>query len=113
MFAAGKGRENIVSFLLSCGADSNIADKLGATPLHRAAGPGHCGVVRQLLGVDSLVVDSQDRYGNTPLHTACEEERPEVCQLLISHGANRDIANGEEKTPLQLCSPQFARSLKS
>ena len=55
----------------------------------------------------------QDRYGNTALHTACEEERPEVCQLLISHGASRDLANSEEKTPLELCSPQFARSLKS
>ena len=70
-------------------------------------------MVRLLLGVERLVVDVQDRYGNTALHTACEEERPEVCQLLISHGASRDLANREEKTPLQLCSPQFARSLKS
>ena len=36
MIAAGKGREKIVSFLLSCGADTNLADKLGATPLHRS-----------------------------------------------------------------------------
>ena len=81
--------------------------------IFRAAGPGHVGVVRLLLAVDRLVVDIPDRYGNTALHTACEEERPEICQLLISHGANRDLANKEEKTPLQLCSPQFARSLKS
>lgn len=53
------------------------------------------------------------RYGNTALHTAAEEERLEVCQLLISHGASRELLNREEKSPLQLCSPQFARSLKS
>ena len=70
-------------------------------------------MVRLLLGEDSLVVDWPDRYGNTALHTACEEERPEVCQLLISHGASRDLQNREEKSPLQMCSPQFARSLKS
>ena len=52
------------------------------------------------------------RYGNTALHVACEEERLEVCQLLISHGANRDVTNREEKSPLQMCSPAFARSLK-
>ena len=42
-----------------------------------------------------------------------EEERGEVAGLLISHGANRDILNREEKSPLELCSSQFARSLKS
>ena len=81
--------------------------------MFRAAGPGHCGVVRLLLAEDSLVVDWPDRYGNTALHVACEEERQEVAQLLISHGASREIANREEKSPLELCSPQFARSLKT
>ena len=70
-------------------------------------------MVRQLLAEDSLVVDSPDRWGNTALHTACEEEREEVCRLLISHGASRELQNREEKTPLEMCSPQFARSLKS
>ena len=79
----------------------------------RAAGPGHGEVVRILLAADNTIVDSQDRYGNTALHTACEEERQEVAKLLISHGANREIQNREEKTPLEMCSPQFARGLKS
>ena len=70
-------------------------------------------MVRVLLAADNTIVDSQDRYGNTALHTACEEERQEVAKLLISHGANRDIQNREEKTPLEMCSPQFARGLKS
>ena len=33
----------------------------------------------------------QDKYGNTALHYACEEERNEVARLLISHGANREV----------------------
>ena len=36
LYAASKGRENIVTFLLSRGADTNSADTLGATPLHRS-----------------------------------------------------------------------------
>ena len=83
------------------------------SPCFRASGPGQAGVVRLLLADDNTIVDSPDRYGNTALHTAMEEERAEVAQLLISHGASRDLQNREEKTPLEMCSPQFARSLKS
>ena len=83
------------------------------SPCYRASGPGQAGVVRLLLANDNTIVDSPDRYCNTALHTAMEEERAEVAQLLISHGASRDLQNREEKTPLQMCSPQFARSLKS
>ena len=61
----------------------------------------------------SLTSKYDVRYGNTALHTACEEERGEVAGLLISHGANMELLNREEKSPLQLCSPQFARSLKN
>ena len=98
--------------------------------LCRASGPGHSGLVKMLLAHDNVIVDCQDRcvdfdkgndfdifdnirYGNTALHNAAEEERLEICQLLISHGANKDILNKEEKSPLQLCSPLFAKSLKS
>ena len=35
LYAASKGREKIVEYLLSKRADPNKADKLGATPLHR------------------------------------------------------------------------------
>ena len=79
----------------------------------RASGPGHSGVVRQLLADDNLIVDIPDRFGNTALHVAAEEERAEVAQLLISHGASREVLNREEKSPLEMCSPQFARSLRS
>ena len=61
-------------------------------------------MVRQLLAEDNLIVDIPDRYGNTALHTAAEEERAEVAQLLISHGASREILNRDEKSPLEMCS---------
>ena len=40
---------------------------------------------------DLATVIHQDKYGNTALHYACEEERNEVARLLISHGANREV----------------------
>ena len=45
--------------ILVSGADTNLKDQLGATPLHRASGPGHTGVVRLLLAADKTIVDCQ------------------------------------------------------
>jgi len=113
LYSASKGREELTARLIDSGADTNLRDQLGATPLHRASGPGHTGVVRLLLAADKTIVDCQDKYGNTALHYACEEERNEVARLLISHGANREVSNREEKTPFDMCSPGFARALKN
>ena len=46
------------------GADTNLRDQLGATPLHRASGPGHTGVVRLLLAADKTIVDCQVERGD-------------------------------------------------
>merc|ERR1712025_201609 len=115
LYAASKGRSELCSLLLARGGDPLLCDVHGVSPLHRAAGPGHSDVVRMLLASNQAnrLIDLQDRFGNSALHLACEEERSEVAQLLISHGANREIKNKEEKTPLELCTPGFARSLRS
>lgn len=58
----------IVGKLLSSNADVNIADKRGATPLHRAASRGNTDILKALLACgNQIVIDSKDAYGNTPL----------------------------------------------
>merc|ERR1711974_497672 len=125
--AASAGHNQLVEMLLANGANVNATTSQGRSALLYSAskgrdeltarlidaGPGHTGVVRLLLAADKTIVDCQDKYGNTALHYACEEERNEVARLLISHGANREVANHEEKTPLEMCSPGFARALKN
>ena len=41
LYACSKNRQAIVKKLLDEGATLDLQDKLGATPLHRAAGCGH------------------------------------------------------------------------
>ena len=41
LYACSKNRQAIVKKLLNEGANINLEDKLGATPLHRASGCGH------------------------------------------------------------------------
>jgi hypothetical protein len=36
-----------------------------------------------------------------------------VARLLISHGANREATTQEERTPLEMGSPAFARGLRN
>ena len=41
LYACSKNRKSVAKKLLDEGGNINLQDKLGATPLHRAAGCGH------------------------------------------------------------------------
>lgn len=100
--------------LVDAGADINVTDIRGATPLHRAASKGNTSVVKYLLSSkDKLEINIRDAYGNTPLHLACEEDRQEEAMLLIEHGARTDIQNKDKQTALDLCSKGLLHYIKT
>ena len=51
-----------------------------------------------LSSANDMDLNPQDKYGNTPLHAACEDGSVKVAKLLISAGANQYIENREKKT---------------
>lgn len=53
--------------LLTEGADVNVRDTRGATPLHRSASQGRIAIVTSLLGAPGVEVSATDIDGNTPL----------------------------------------------
>ena len=84
-----------IEFLLENGADPNIADHRGKTPLHCAALSGDCVSIRRLLdaGADPNA-KTHAKYGSdggdAPLHSACMLEKKDsaACvQMLIQAGA--------------------------
>ena len=47
-------------------------------------------------------VNVQNQSGDTPLHKAVWKKHPEACQVLVSAGADTEIANHDQNTPFAL-----------
>ena len=77
------------SFLLSNGADPNIANRSGDTPLIMAARIGYLEAAQWLVGKKARV-DEANRMGETPLIIAVQGRYTPVVRYLLSKGANPD-----------------------
>ncbi|CAB0042261.1 unnamed protein product [Trichogramma brassicae] len=99
--------QDTIRFLLRRGADVNLANNEGTTPLHIICkvhyDPGH--YERDfLLSCDiynwPLEINAQDHSGNTPLHLSLHNSCRNVTYSLLENGANPNLANKKGMTPL-------------
>ena len=81
-----------VGFLLSRGADPNMGDTNGDTPLIVAAGIGFEEAASQMLRRGAKV-DATNRRGETALTVAVQQRQPRLVELLLRAGANPDKAD--------------------
>ena len=61
-----QGHTSLVELLLRNGANPDLADRVGDTPLHRAASMGYCDIIQRLVRCGSCL-DIPNRHGSTPL----------------------------------------------
>jgi ankyrin repeat protein len=85
-------KSEVISGLLSCGADPNLRDCNGITPLHTAAALGSAKCVDTLLAAGANF-HSQDRFGATPIHHASSQGHPTVMDILMGAGASCEAVN--------------------
>jgi ankyrin repeat protein len=101
--AANSGNTAEVTKLIEAGANINLKDNTGATPLFRASSNGHLDTIKVLIswGAD---IDIQDNDGLTPIWTAIENGRIDVVKYLILARADIDIPDNYGVTPLLVAS---------
>lgn len=84
-------------FFLEQGADVNICNSQGETPLIRAADWGHREKMFKFLKVKGINLNAQDRNGRTALMYACRG-RTELAFTLLYAGADVDIKDKDDET---------------
>jgi len=83
-------------------SDVNVRGASDRTPLHRAVGNGHAGVVLYLIKRGAKV-DSTDSGGLTPLHWAALFGLPDMAQILIENKADINARTNVGETCVHLC----------
>ncbi|KAJ1528165.1 hypothetical protein ONE63_008078 [Megalurothrips usitatus] len=100
--AAMHGHDEVVAFLVEQYAAASRGLPEGPhPPMCLAALYGHAGVLATLSGCGGADVVDADGY--TPLHLAAEYGEEPSIEVLLAHGARRDVVDGvNNRTPLHL-----------
>ncbi|CAB0034199.1 unnamed protein product [Trichogramma brassicae] len=115
-FALENEREDVAVLLLRKGADPNLANLDGVTPLHLICQRDEleygCDIVKTFFKINKQLyqlvqVDAQDRWGNTPLHRALKWRNQETAELLLRYGADLNLADEDGSTPLHIIGKEF------
>ena len=115
--ACEDGDHFIVKKILEAGADPNVTDKLGCTPLYYACKNSHLECVREfIVQIPDVICDLMkvaNEYGATPLsvradndqtilHVACEKGDLPIVKKVLEAGADPNSRDGSTFTPLML-----------
>jgi hypothetical protein len=103
-----RGQNGAVTAYLVRNCDANTSDGEGTSSLHYCCEYNRPDIIEILAKIakQKLVVNAQDRYGWSPLHSAAHQGTKNCVALLIKLGANVNIVNNVGKSPLHIATAQ-------
>ncbi|MCO0596671.1 ankyrin repeat domain-containing protein [Peribacillus butanolivorans] len=106
LYAGAEGYLEILKLTINAGADPKITNRYGGTALIPASEHGNVNVIKELLTNTDIDINHVNNLGWTALLEAIilsngDEKQQQTVQLLIDHGADVNIADHNNVTPLQ------------
>ena len=99
--AIRQGQRDVALELIEQGADVNLAQPDGTTPLHWAAYKLDVPLVQALLARGAKP-DAMNRYGASPIAEAVKAAQPALVKLLLDAGSDVEAPNGDGQSLLML-----------
>ena len=94
------GHVTIAATLIAAGANVNVTNINGNTPLHFAAEDGHASIVSLLIAATASLNLKNKVEGRTPLYMAARNGHVFVVSMLIAAKASLDVQGAYGQTPL-------------
>ena len=104
MEAVAKNDQELCEILLALGSNINIRNRQGYTLLMEEYQKGNMQMVQFLLdkGCDTNI-KANDEDQRTALIMAVAKNDLDMCDMLLSHGANINLADGDGNSPILFC----------
>jgi len=99
--AAYWGTTQDIDAILAKGADANVKNWIGMTPLHYTALKGNSEGCRSLLN-KKADIETKSPRGRTPLHYAAMGGHVDIIRDLLAAGATHSVKTAQGNTPLHL-----------
>ena len=106
LHSAAQGWLDILKLAIDAHADTSLTNRFGGISIIPASERGHVEIVRELLTRTDINVNHVNNLGWTALLEAIilsngGKAHQQIVQLLVDHGADVNLADGDGVTPLQ------------
>jgi ankyrin repeat protein len=106
LYAGAEGYLDILKLTIGANADPSITNRYGGTALIPASEHGYVDVIKELLTNTNIDINHVNDLGWTALLEAIilnngGEKQQQTVQLLVNHGADVNISDNNNVTPLQ------------